>query len=51
MLVQRVHSPVSPLESWTVVGDDYVPVEAIEHYLTYLCDIERSPNTVKAYAH
>jgi integrase/recombinase XerD len=51
MLVQRVHSPVSPLESWTVVGDDYVPVEPIERYLTYLSDIERSPNTVKAYAH
>ena len=51
MLVQRVQSPVSPLESWTVVGDDYVPVEPIERYLTYLSDIERSPNTVKAYAH
>jgi len=51
MLVQRVQSPVSPLESWTVLGDDDVPVAPIERYLAYLTDIERSPNTVKAYAH
>jgi site-specific recombinase XerD len=51
MLVQRVHSPVSPLESWTVLGDDDVPVAPVERYLAYLSDIERSPNTVKAYAH
>lgn len=51
MLVQRVVSPASPLESWTVVGDDDVPVGPIERYLAYLTDIERSPNTIKAYAH
>jgi integrase/recombinase XerD len=51
MLVQRVHSPVSPFESWTVLGDDDAPVAPIERYLAYLSDIERSPNTVKAYAH
>ncbi|MDQ2879913.1 MAG: tyrosine-type recombinase/integrase [Actinomycetota bacterium] len=50
MLVQRVLMPVSSLESWTVLGDDG-PVVPIEHYLAYLTDIERSPNTVKAYAH
>ena len=51
MLVQRVISPVSSLESWTVLGDDDVPVAPLERYLAYLTDIERSPNTVKAYAH
>ena len=51
MLVQRVVSPVSPLESWTVLGADDVPVAPIERYLAYLSDIERSPNTIKAYAH
>jgi integrase/recombinase XerD len=51
MLVQRVVSPASPLESWTVLGDDDAPVPAIERYLAYLTDIERSPNTIKAYAH
>lgn len=51
MHVQRVVSPVSSLESWTVLGDDDVPVAPIERYLSYLSDIERSPNTIKAYAH
>lgn len=51
MLVQRVVMPCSRRESWTVLGDDAVPIEPVERYLTYLTDIERSPNTVKAYAH
>ncbi|MEU8952404.1 site-specific integrase [Streptomyces sp. NPDC048489] len=51
MLVQRVVMPSSPVEPWTVLGKDAAPVELIERYLAYLTDIERSPNTVKAYAH
>ncbi len=51
MLVQRVLSPASSLESWTVLGDDDLPVAPVERYLAYLTDIERSPNTVRAYAH
>jgi integrase/recombinase XerD len=51
MHVQRVVLPTSQVESWTVLGDDGGPVEPIERYLAYLTDIERSPNTVKAYAH
>ena len=50
MLVQRVLLPATRRESWTVLGDDG-PVQPIERYLAYLTDIERSPNTVKAYAH
>jgi site-specific recombinase XerD len=50
MLVQRVLLPVTRRESWTVLGDDG-PVQPIERYLAYLTDIERSPNTVRAYAH
>ncbi len=50
MLVQRVLLPAARRESWTVLGDDG-PVQPIERYLAYLTDIERSPNTVKAYAH
>jgi integrase/recombinase XerD len=34
-----------------VLGDGDTPVEPIERYLVYLTDIERSPNTIKAYAH
>jgi integrase/recombinase XerD len=48
MLVQRVVMPASAVESWTVLGDDDVPVEPVERYLAYLSDIERSPNTVRA---
>lgn len=51
MQVARVISPVSSRESWTVLGDDDAPIAAVERYLAYLTDIERSPNTVKAYAH
>ena len=51
MHVQRVAVPSSRLESWTVLGDDDCPVAPIEGYLAYLTDIERSPSTVKAYAH
>jgi site-specific recombinase XerD len=51
MHVQRVLSPATRLESWTVLGDDGSPVGPVERYLAYLTDIERSPNTVKAYAH
>jgi integrase/recombinase XerD len=50
MYVQRVVMPASPVESWTVVGDDGVPVEPVERYLAYLTAIERSPNTIRAYA-
>jgi site-specific recombinase XerD len=49
--VQRVELPGSGVESWTVLGADGAPVEPVERYLAYLSDIERSPNTVKAYAH
>jgi site-specific recombinase XerD len=34
-----------------VLGEDDVPVGPVERFLAYLTDIERSPNTVKAYAH
>src|SRR3989442_197474 len=51
MFVQRVVLPASSLESWTVLGDDDAPVAPIERYLAYLTDVERSPNTIKAYAH
>jgi integrase/recombinase XerD len=51
MQVARVVSPVSSRESWTVLGDDDAPVAPVERYLAYLSEIERSPNTIKAYAH
>src|ERR1017187_715535 len=50
MRVQRVALPGSRVESWTVLGGDDLPVEPVERYLAYLSAIERSPNTVRAYA-
>lgn len=51
MHVQRVAMPVSRVDSWTVLGEDDIPIEPVERFLAYLSDVERSPNTVKAYAH
>jgi integrase/recombinase XerD len=51
MRAQRVLMPVTGVESWTVVDQDFGPVEAAERYLAFLSSIERSPNTVRAYAH
>ena len=44
------HAGYGP-ESWTLLGDDHVPVEPVERFLAYLAAIEKSPNTLKAYAH
>ena len=50
MRVQRVVMPVTGETSWTVVDDDFCPVEPAERYLAHLAALERSPNTVRAYA-
>jgi hypothetical protein len=51
MRVQRVLMPDTEFESWTLLGDDHRPVEPVERFLAYLASIEKSPNTIKAYAH
>jgi site-specific recombinase XerD len=51
MRVQQVLMPGSGAESWTLLGEDHVPVEPVERFLAFLAAVERSPNTVKAYAH
>jgi hypothetical protein len=45
MQVQRVAGPSWRVESWTVLGDDGVPIGPVEGYLAYLTAVERSPNT------
>ena len=50
MRVQRLVMPDEGRRSWTVVDDDGLPVEPAESDLAYLCALERSPNTVRAYA-
>ena len=51
MFVQRVVVPDSRHESWTVLGEDAAPIGPVERFLAFLTDVDRSPNTVKAYAH
>ena len=51
MFVQRAVLPDSLRESCTVLDKEGRPVEPVERHLSYLSDIEGSPNTVKAYAH
>lgn len=49
MSVQRVVMP-SGVESATLLFEGVV-VEPVERFLAHLTSIERSPNTVRAYAH
>ena len=51
MRVQRILVPGSGAQSWTVLDDQFRPLEPVERFLAYLASIERSPNTVKAYAY
>jgi len=50
-VVQRARVPGSRRLVWIVVGEDHLPVAPIHRFLAYLDDIERSPNTIRAYAH
>jgi integrase/recombinase XerD len=50
MRVQRVLMPGSGEESWTLPGDDHVPVGPAERFLSYMASAGRSPNTVRACA-
>lgn len=42
--------PATGMESWTVVDGEFRSMDPAERYLAYLSGIERSPNTVRAYA-
>jgi len=49
--VRRVTVAGSGASSWSLVGPDRMVVEPVERYLAWLSHLERSPNTVRAYAH
>lgn len=49
--VQRVRLPESQEIRWLVLGDDFLPIRPIQEFLTYLENLERSPNTIRSYAH
>lgn len=50
MKVQRVRIPDSNRVTWLVLDDNYLPVQPIQSFLGYLDNLERSPNTIHAYA-
>ena len=50
LAVQRLRLPDTGRVSYTLLGDDGLPVGPAEAYLAYL-DVSASPNTVQAYAH
>jgi integrase/recombinase XerD len=50
MKVQRVRIPETDTVSWLVLSDDFLPIQPILTFLRYLENLERSPNTIRAYA-
>ncbi|WP_414590010.1 site-specific integrase [Scytonema sp. PCC 10023] len=50
MKVQKFRFPDSDRVSWLVLDDGYLPIQPIQSYLQYLESLERSPNTIQAYA-
>jgi len=51
MKVQRVRVPETGLSAWDVLNDDGLPVGPVLDFLVDLNNLERSPNTVRSYAH
>ncbi len=49
MKVQRIKHPDGEID-WIVLGDDYLPIQPIRQFLKYCRNLERSPNTIEAYA-
>jgi integrase/recombinase XerD len=49
--VQRLRAPDTGAVSYTVLGADGLPVEAVEVFLAHLAVVGRSPNTVEGYAY
>jgi integrase/recombinase XerD len=49
-VARGVRMPSGGVVSWTVVGPEGRVVEVIDEFLGWLTGIERSPNTVEAYA-
>src|SRR6266702_93182 len=51
MKVQRVRPPNTDQARWIVLDDEFVPIQPICSYLTFLDDLDRSPNTIRSTAH
>ena len=51
MKVQKIRLPYSTQFRWIVIANDYLPVESISQYLFFLESVDKSPNTIRSYAH
>ncbi len=51
MEVQRIRLPGTDRLMWLVLDGTHLPVEPVQHYLRYLDQRDRSPNTIRAYAY
>ena len=51
MKVQKIKLPGINQFQWIVIGIDYLPVEPISQYLFFLASVDRSPYTIRTYAH
>ncbi|MGD9107824.1 MAG: tyrosine-type recombinase/integrase [Gammaproteobacteria bacterium] len=51
MKAQKIKLNDNTQPFWIVVGDDYLPIKSIYQYLFFLRSIDKSPNTIRTYAH
>jgi len=51
MQVQRAVLPNTGRVTWMVLDNNYLPIRPITTFLAHLENIERSPNTIRAYAY
>ena len=51
MKVQRVRLPNMDQIRWIVLDDEFIPIQPICSYLTFLDALDRSPNTIRSTAH
>jgi integrase/recombinase XerD len=49
--VQKITLPDTNQPTWILLGNNFLPVEPVDEFLAYLRNIERSPNTIRAYAY
>lgn len=50
MKVQKAITEGSQIK-WLVIGDDYLPIQPIQQYFNFLASCDKSPCTIRTYAH
>lgn len=49
-IARKIVLPSNGVTSWTVIGPDRKPVQDVDDFLSWLTNLEKSPNTIEAYA-